>query len=213
MLSLVPSWAYHYDEFWNTLRKRNLWLIKLRFGAALMLAVFIISSELLLGFSLSRMQETALGLITLSILLYNFILIYLRKFIKCSPESFNPLHLSLIQIGLDLTALFLLCYFTGTIESPLFMLFVFHMIIGSLILPGFVIFSVALATILIFSAISYLEFLGVLPHFGIEGLLADPLYDNLSFISAYVTVFSFVIAMTVVITNRLPVNFIQWNRS
>jgi signal transduction histidine kinase len=203
MISLVPSWAQNYDEFWIALRKRNLWFIKLRFGAALMLAAFIFSAEFILGFRLTIVQESALLLITFSIVLYNLLFIYLRGFIKFSADKFNPLHLSILQMALDLVALFLLCYFTGSIESPLFMLFVFHMIIGSLILPGLVIYSVAAATIIIFSGIIYFEYFGIIPHHPLDGLLHDPLYTNISFISSYLTVFAFVIMMTVIITNRI----------
>jgi signal transduction histidine kinase len=203
LINLVPSWAHNYDEFWIALRKRNLWFIKLRFGAAVMLASFILSAEFLLGFKLTVQQETALLIITFSIVLYNLLLIYLRRFIRFSAEKFNPLHLALIQMAADLAALFLLCYYTGSIESPLFMLFMFHMIIGSLILPGTVIYSIAASTILIFSGIIYLEYFGILQHHPLVGLLHDPLYHNIAFISSYLTVFAFVIVMTVIITNRI----------
>ena len=29
MFNLVPAWAKHYEEFWLTIRRRNLWFIKL----------------------------------------------------------------------------------------------------------------------------------------------------------------------------------------
>jgi signal transduction histidine kinase len=203
MISLVPSWAQNYNEFWITIRKRNLWLIKMRFAAALMLAAFILSAEFLLGFKLTGEQESALVIITFSIVLYNIFLIYLRTFVRFSTNAFNPLHLSIIQMALDLAALFLLCYYTGSIESPLIMLFVFHMIIGSLILPGGLIYSIAAATVIIFSGIIYLEFINVIPHHQLTGLFPQPLYTNVAFISSYLTVFGFVIIMTVVITNRI----------
>jgi signal transduction histidine kinase len=203
MISLVPSWAQNYDEFWVALRNRNLWFIKLRFGAALMLAAFIFSAEFILGFRLTIQQEAALVLITISIVLYNFLFIYLRGYIRFSADKFNPLHLSLMQMLLDLIALFLLCYYTGSIESPLFMLFIFHMIIGSLVLPGSVVYSIAAATILIFSGIIYFEYFGIIAHHSVSGLLHDPMYMNIAFISSYLTVFAFVIIMTVVITNRI----------
>jgi len=147
MISLVPTWARHYEEFWNTIRRRNLWFIKLRYSAVLMLIFLILTSEFILDVTLSNVQEYVLILITISILLYNIILHYTRRFVKDDPGKFNPLHLSLVQMVLDLYALTLLVYYTGTIESPLYMLFIFHMIIGSLVLPGKIIFSAAFTTI------------------------------------------------------------------
>ncbi len=203
MISLIPSWAHHYDEFWSTLRKRNLWFIKLRFGAAVMLASAVLSAEFLLNLKLTAIQETALYTITFSILAYNVLLVYIRQFVKCSAEAFNPIHISLIQMSLDLLVLQLLCYYTGGIESPLFMLFVFHVIIGSLILPGRIVYTFVTATIAAFTLVIYLEYAGILTHHGISGLLSAPLYNNNAFIVLHLSMFAFVLIMCVVITNRI----------
>ena len=74
-------------------------------------------------------------------------------------ESFNPIHHSLIQMILDIIALFLLVYFTGSIESPLFLLFAFHMIIGSLILPGAVVYGIAFCIAAVFTSLVLLEYI------------------------------------------------------
>ena len=58
----------------------------------------------------------------------------------------------------DLYVLTLLVYYTGGIESPLFMLFVFHMIIGSLILPGKIIYSLAGLVIMVFCSLTFGEY-------------------------------------------------------
>ena len=133
MIKLVPDWAHDYEAFWNSVRNRNLWLIQMRYGAVIMLASIFLASRYF-NILLSNTQITALILITAAILLYNFGLHRLRRYLKCTPGKFNPLHFSLLQIILDLTTLMLLVYHTGTIETPLYMLFIFHMIIGSLIL-------------------------------------------------------------------------------
>lgn len=128
-----------------------------RYGALVLLFVFIISSEFLLGIRFTPAQVNALISFTCMILVYNGILQRVRIYLKCDPQKFNPLHFSLIQMILDLTALMLLVYFTGGIETPLSMLFVFHMIIGSPILLGTVIYSIATSVIVIFSGIVFGE--------------------------------------------------------
>ncbi len=203
MLSLVPSWANRYVEYWDAIRKRNLWLIKLRYGAVLMLFLFLISSEFILGLEFTRTQNIALSVIDISILIYNLILQYVRRFIKCEPGHFNPLHFSLLQMMLDLTALGLIVYFTGTIETPLFMLFVFHMIIGSLILPEVVIYSVAGIVVVFFNILVFGEYLGFIPHQQINGLLSFPLYNSIKFLIAYDVVFTFVIFISVFLANKI----------
>lgn len=203
MISLIPSWAHHFDEFWTTLRKRNLWFIKLRFGAAVVLAAAVLSADFIMNLRFTAEQEKALYLIILSILTYNGLLTYIRRFIKCSADAFNPLHVSMIQMGFDLIALLLLCYYTGSIESPLSMLFIFHVIIGSMILPGRITYSFVITTVLVFTGIIYLEYSGIITHHAVNGLLKAPIYKNSAYIITYLSIFAFVLLMCVVITNRI----------
>jgi len=168
-----------------------------------MLFAFIVSSEFLLGIGFTQTQLVALTLINCSILVYNGILQWLRVYLKCEPFKFNPLHFSLVQMVLDLSALMLLVYFTGGIETPLFMLFVFHMIIGSLILPGTVIYTIAISVVFIFFGMVLGEYHNLISHHAVAGLLQTPLYNNFKFIVTYSIVFGFVILMSVVLANKI----------
>ncbi len=203
MISLIPSWARNYDEFWQTLKGRNLWFIKLRYGASVMLMVFLLSAEILLKIKLTDEQILAISIITISIFFYNIFLHYIRRFVKPEAGKFNPLHLSLLQMILDFSSLLMLVYYTGGIESPLYMLFIFHMIIGSLILPGFVIYSVAVATIAAFSALVFLEYYGFIIHHSVGGLHDFSLYNNLNYCLTFLTIFAFVMLISVLITNKI----------
>ncbi len=203
MISLVPSWANRYADYWDTIQKRNLWLINLRFGAVVILTGFLISSILILNLSFDKTQFIALVVITLLILFYNLMLKRLSRFIKTIPGHFNPLHFSLLQMILDLSALMLIVYFTGSIETPLFMFFVFHMIIGSLILPGFVIFSIAGTIVFVFNILIFSEYFFLIPHHSISGLLTIPLYTNIKFILSYDVIFCCVMFISVFLANRI----------
>ena len=203
MISLVPSWAVYNEEFWETIKLRNSWFIKLRYGAVLMLFVFIVSSEFFLGIKFTHTQLGALTFINCTILVYNGFLHWVRQFLQCDPIKFNPLHFSLVQMLLDLTALMTVVYYTGGIETPLFMLFVFHMIIGSLILPGSVIYTIAVSVIFVFYAIIFGEYNNLIAHHAVSGLLQTPLYNNFKFVVAYSTIFGFVILMSVILANRI----------
>lgn len=203
MLNLVPAWAHHYEEFWKTIRKRNLWFIKLRYGAVAMLMCFIISAEYFLRIKLSDTQNDIIIIITVSILVYNGIFHFLRRYLKFDARNFNPLHLSFLQIIFDLTALMLLVYFSGGIESPLYMLAVFHMIIGSLILPSIIIYPISVLVVLSFAFICFGEYLKIIPHQPLNGLLNFTLYNDLNYIIAFNVVFVFVIFISVMLANRI----------
>ncbi len=203
MISLIPSWAHHYDEFWNTLRGRNLWFIKLRYVTVAMLLLVLFISEFIISIKFSYAQHYAILIVTFSILGYNIILHYLRRYVVPKPDRFNPIHHSLIQMILDIIALFLLVYFTGSIESPLFLLFVFHMIIGSLILPGVVIYGIAFCIVAVFASLVLLEYNGILFHHSVAGFLSIPIYQDFNYIISFTVLFGFLIFVIVLLTNRI----------
>ena len=203
MIHLVPSWARHYEEFWESIKARNAWFIKLRYVAVIMLISFLSLTTFLFRIKFSPAQFYAISFIALSIGIYNLVLIRLQKYLKNTDLGFNPIHFSVIQMVLDLTALMLLVYYTGSIESPLFLLFVFHMVIGSIILPELVIYCAAALVIFIFSFLVFMEYLNVIPHHSVVGFLAFPFYNNISFISVFLMVFAFLLIVTVMLTNGI----------
>ncbi|MDH3268044.1 MAG: HAMP domain-containing histidine kinase, partial [Ignavibacteria bacterium] len=89
------------------------------------------------------------------------------------------------------------------IESPLYMLFVFHMIVGSLILPGAVVYTLAIIFVALFILLIILEHFAVLPHHPINGLFDIDLYSNINFVLAYISTFTVMIFVSVYLANGL----------
>jgi len=203
MFNLVPVWAKHYEEFWLTIRRRNLWFIKLRYGAVFMLLIFIFFPKYFLGINLADDQQTALLFITISILIYNGTLHFIRQFLKHDANSFNPLHLSILQMVFDLIALMLVVYYTGSVESPILLFFVIHMIVGSLILPGFVIYAFAIIIVLAFWGITVGEYYSIVSHHHINGFLPFHLHQQFNYVLSVNVSFAFLVFMIVLIANRM----------
>jgi len=203
MISLVPEWALDYKEFWESIRRRNLWFIKLRYSVVAMLGIFLFLTTFVFKINYSATQIAAGLVVISSILIYNVTLHRLRKYVRFDVHRFNPLYLSLLQMLLDLIALLVLVYFTGGIESPLYMLFVFLVIIGSLILPGVMVYSMSAVFVLLFTLLTALEHYRVIPHNEIDGLLSFPLYDNPHYVGAYLFTFAFVIFVSVYLANGI----------
>lgn len=202
MIALIPSWAHHNEEFWETINRRNDWFIILRYGAAGMLFTLLVVGYLC-GLKLTNPQLFWITFVTISILAYNVILSKLKKYLLNSALNFNPVHISVIQMALDLTALSLLVYYTGGIETPLAFLFFFHMVIGSLILPGLLMYAAAGIVVIFYTTLTFLELYSIIPHHTIEGFLKNPVYNNFAYITSFDVIFSFVIIMTVVLTNGI----------
>ena len=115
----------------------------------------------------------------------------------------NPLPFSLLQIVLDLISLSVIVYFSGGLEAPIIMLYIFHMIIGSLILPSLVMYGIAAVLVLSLSLYSVLEYLSIIPHQNIAGLLPFSLYDKPIYLIGILLIFALVIFITVMLTNIL----------
>jgi signal transduction histidine kinase len=205
MITLVPAWAHHYDAFWDAIKRRNNWFIKLRYGAVFMLVALLFSAELILRQAYTDFQVRIFAVLAGAIIIYNISFQKLSKNLKCIPGKFNPLHLSLVQMLFDLYVLMLLVYYTGGIESPLFMLFVFHMIIGSLILPGKIIYTLAVLVIAGFCSMTFGEYFNLLSHYSVNGLFQTPIFNNLPLLLAINVVFAFVIVFSVVLANHIAV--------
>ncbi|AFH47970.1 Signal transduction histidine kinase [Ignavibacterium album JCM 16511] len=203
MIKLIPDWAVHDEEFWLSIRRRNLWFIKLRYATVVILALFMVSYKFFLSIELSDDQISSLQYCTAFIFLYNITLHYIRKFLKHESESFNPLHLSIIQMILDLSMLLILIYYSGGVESPLIFFLIFHMIVGSLILPGIIVYSFAFAVLFIFWGITVGEYYGIFEHQHIKGYIPFHLHQNFNYVLSVNIVFAMVILITVVLTNNI----------
>ena len=203
MIDLVPKWAEHYGEFWRAIRIRNQWFIRLRYLVVLILIGFLLIGEYLLYLNFTRQQIIAIFFITVAILFYNIIVHSSRKYFGTDSGSFNALHLSLIQMILDLTALMILVYFTGLIESPLYMFFIFHMIIGSLVLPGYIVYIAAGVVSCTFALLTFLQRYNYLESHPISGLFLSNRPHTLTYDLLFVIIFTIMLFISVYIANKI----------
>ena len=186
-----------------SLHKYNLWFVKLRFYAFFSLLFYYFFLKFVFQFSLSITQDVAIISTSLMILIYNLLLcVYFRK--KDLTESYDKLlRVELFQTILDLISLSVLVYFTGGLESPIFLFFIFHMIIGSLILPTKLVYFIASVLIIIFSILSMSEYFGYISHKAIIGFYREPLFNDLNFVIGFLIVFSFVLIFSIYLTSKI----------
>ncbi|MCX7833884.1 MAG: HAMP domain-containing histidine kinase [Ignavibacteria bacterium] len=205
MINLIPSYTYNVEQLLTIITKRNNWLIKLRYLVFGALIVFIIFSKYIIRINYTTTQIIAIIIIAFSILIYNslFTLITKSKLIKNTADSFNPLHFSLIQIIFDIVALSALTYYTGGVESPFSIFFVFHMILGSLILPSYVVYTIATLVVLFFFFASFLEYFNIVPHYSLDVIFTYSLYNNPNYIIVFGLTFAIMMFVSVLLTNSL----------
>ena len=114
MIELVPKWIM-YDEFWRTLKRRNLWLIYLRYATVTMLLGLILLGAIISGL---RLESLSIGILAVVTIAYNLIFHRTHALVPEGYAPFNGLHYALLQMTCDFLSLLVLVYLTGGIESP-----------------------------------------------------------------------------------------------
>ncbi len=171
----------------NSLRRKNLWLVNLRWVSSFGLSLFIL---ILFLFKLENYPFFALISVVIVLKISNALLLFYLK-------NRNPKYLRteenivLAQVIVDYGLLTVLINFTGGIDSPFHFFYLFHIIIASVIFerkyPAFIIAGVA---VLLFSILVLLEYWQILEHFG-NGAKAFNLIDIIFALSVfYVTIFA-----------------------
>ncbi|MCP4537112.1 MAG: GAF domain-containing sensor histidine kinase [Chloroflexi bacterium] len=162
------------------------WLIAIRWlaGIGVLLAGFLVTIVDI------NIPITPLYLLGFGLLVYNAILWLGLRHLDASPTDFTITYyqwFARIQIGMDWVAMALLVHFSGGIESPAILYFLFHITIASLLLPhdkG--LFYVTLAPVLV-GGVAFLEYRGVLPHVNV---FKPARYDNPLYIAGILFFFS-----------------------
>ena len=209
MLTLTPQWIL-FDEFWISLKKRNRLFIKLRYGAVVLLSCVIIGIQFLRSI---YVDPVPIMFITIGILLYNVLFQYIWNQIPPRHTTFHGVHFALLQISADFLALMILIYYTGGIETPLYFLFIFHVILGSLLLPGSVVVLIITSMLMISLGGALLEAHAMIPHHAIMGLYATPIYNSTEHLILHFAAFSLTLYVSIYLANSISKELYKRERS
>ncbi len=205
MFNFIPKHTIDFEQLWALISSRNRWFISIRYVVAGAVAAFALVMQYVFKIGFGQNQVWAMVLISASLFFVNILYGFVdaKGFIKNEVSKFNPLHFAFNQIVLDLLAIALLSYYTGGIESPFYFFFVFHMIIGSMILPGTVVYTLSGVSVLYIGVVSFLELNGIIEHHNFGSLLGTPLYNNTRYIIVFVTAYGIMIFVSVFLSNNI----------
>lgn len=195
-LNIIPQ----YTEYNDSLHRYNKWFIKLRWFAISALIFYWLLLKYLPIVNLSQTQSFVIIISAITILVYNF---YFLQTYKKNNFVNTPLKFSILQILLDLIVLSIIVYYSGGIEAPIFMFYIFHMIIASLILPTKLVYMIAVNLICGFTVLSLFEFYGIIPHQPVGGLYPTDLYNSEGFVFSVLVIFSFVLFISIMLTSKI----------
>lgn len=191
----------------TNLVKRAYWLIKLRWVAICLLGVTTFISNKIL---LIELPVVALYSITICLFGYNFLLYDLLNYYTWKGK--NPSHRSIskiitLQISADLFILTMILHFSGGIENPFFLYFVFHMIIASILLSSRQSYFQATLAVVLFCSLVILESAGVITHYSLPWFRGYQIYRNSIFIFGTLWIFSTTLYLVVYMTTSISQQF------
>lgn len=205
MLNFVPPNTIDFEQLWTLISTRNKWFVNIRYYIVAVFALFVITMQHIFKINFTNEQLWAFTIIASSLLLVNIGYSYVigSGFIKNDSIGFNQLHFSFNQIIIDFLFIALITYYTGGIESPFYLFFVFHMIIGSMILPNYVVYTISSIVVSYIGTFSFLECYGILEHYSFGNLYSVPLYNNPKYIVIFVTAFGIMMFVSVFLANNI----------
>ena len=171
-----------------------LWLIRLRWlGILSILLVTFVSSRILE----IRVREYSLYIVSAALLMLNI----LHLFLLLRKRQLRLL--TNFQISTDFIVLTLLLHFSGGVENPFIIYFIFHMVMASIVLSpreSYIQASFAWSLVIMLAT---LEYLGILPHYSLIGFVSHDLFGSRIYLFGTGLVFISTSYLVVYITNSI----------
>ena len=184
----------------ENMTQRVQWLIFLRWPAGIGVIITALA-----GKAFFSIEDVTIPLLLgFLVLFYNVVFHLITKYIFARQrldESRMRLRRRLfainLQILLDLCVLTALIYFTGSCINPFFFFFVFHMVIGGILLSRINAYGWAFFTIIMVSLLYYLEHFQYIPHYHFFPFYPREMIENVGHLLLFLGVFSITMIVTV----------------
>lgn len=179
----------------NILQSKNLvqrayWLIRLRWMAIAGLAIATFVAGEILGVALPLRHLYKMSVI---LLFYNFILYNLMRYVTWKGRAAKPAVINGIitfQISADWIILTIILHFSGGVENPFYLYFVFHTILTGVLLSRVQSYIQATFAVALFGSLIFLEYLEIIPHYVLTGFLEGVNYRDMTYIFGTFFVFA-----------------------
>ena len=154
------------------------WLIRLRWIGVIGIVVITFFSSRVMNISV---REFNLYLISVVFLLLNLVyLILLKQILNKKSDNLVRIvkRLIIIQISTDLLVLTIMLHYSGGVENPFIIYYIFHMIIAGIILSPVESFLQTTFALLLVGMLTISEYSGIIPHHSLEGFVSLDLYKS-----------------------------------
>ena len=185
----------------------GLWLVRLRWLAIIGIIIATKFSASILNITI---QESPLYSLALLLFIFNVFSYFSIRYITRNREPvriINGKTILYFQIYSDLLILTCLLHFSGGVDNPFIIYYIFHMIISSILLTPRECYIITSFTLICIGALAFLEYWGILPHYNLEGFYTHSFYQNRIYLIGtgfiFITTSYMVVYMTTSISSRL----------
>ncbi len=145
----------------HILQSRIAWSIRLRWLS--LCGFFLVTLAVKYSYGLQLPYDKIWT--TLEILAFVNVLYFVLSRLAKSFSLLTELAVLIIHIVVDLLFLTIIVHLTGGIENPIYLFYIFHVVMGSIVFPHRVAWILATFVILLFGLLLYLENTGILYHY------------------------------------------------
>jgi signal transduction histidine kinase len=187
----------------NKLYRFSLWLIRLRWLGVLCIVLVTFVSSRILEITVC---EFSLYIVSAAFLLLNILyrLWLMRIKLYKDRDPTRPLRVfTNFQISLDFFVLTLLLHFSGGIENPFIVYFIFHMVMASIVLTPLESYLQASFAWSLVILLATLEYLSIIQHHPLEGFFTPGLFESRIYLFGTGLVFISTSFLVVYITNSI----------
>ncbi len=177
------------------------WFIKLRWYAIIVALTSILGGNIFLN---ANLPFHNLYLLVFLLLLINVVYMLLIRSRVKAEKKLNIQHVRLflnLQVSVDLFFLTAFLHFSGGIENPALVFYIFHMILSSILLPRIDSLLQATFSQLMFVMLIVLEYKMILPHYTLNENLLGLFKSDVTYLTIAIGIFSVTSYMVVILTS------------
>jgi signal transduction histidine kinase len=186
-----------------SLTRRAFWLVELRWVAIAALVAATLFASIWMEITLPTQRLYTIAALVAA---YNGLLHVLLRCLTYRSRTHDTAEAGGIitfQIAMDLLILSTILHYSGGIENPFFLFFVFHMIIAGILRSRLQSYLLATVAVLMFGGIVLLEAYGRIEHHPLTGFVDHAHYKNKAFVLGMLFVYSATLYLLVYMTTSI----------
>jgi signal transduction histidine kinase len=193
------------------------WLIRLRWLAVIGILIATTFADSILKISIQRIPIYFIAVVLLSLNLVSLFALKYTTQKKIPIKILRGESIVKFQILTDLIILTCLLHYSGGVENPFIIYYIFHMIIASILLPPKTSYIITTIALMLIGALTLLEYYEILRHYSLQGFNDQNFYQNKVFLLGtgfiYITTSYLVVYMTVSVSTKLKQHEVAYTKA